>query len=470
VRHPFLCSAIVALAFASPHRAAWLSSASAQSQDPAGAPGPADAAPASAQQQQAAGTPAPDDTAAALQPSQDAAMGPADAAPAQPQDLAGASAQPDTASTPEAAPEPAADPEAEPKTDQKPDQKSEKKKKDENPVRIKGRVLFRNTVTYDSWANNFELASARLGAVYRNRDYGLRIEAEAELSGSNAEVRDAYVRLDASDHVRVQAGRFKRPISAISLTSRMDLPVVERGYLNDLEIDNGATREPDQLPLGGRFLGVTTTLRDSALPGQPELIIGVFRSLVHAQVAGASFGDRTPIGWSGQFPEDVFTRLELEPVLGLKLGASLAWVGQLDTAGDRSTFRHGFVSGLDAVVERGPFRGWLEAFVGASPLHLSIEDANPVARGLFQAARAIASARVPATATIYLEPYAAFQILNSSNELGNDRIMQGGGGINVGVGDGWRVQTAVDRVSVDSNPLLLYESATLFIVQLGAAF
>ncbi|HWN68583.1 MAG TPA: hypothetical protein VNM90_13185, partial [Haliangium sp.] len=87
-----------------------------------------------------------------------------------------------------------------------------------------------------------------------------------------------------------------------------------------------------------------------------------------------------------------------------------------------------------------------------------------------QAARAIAAARVPVTDTIQIEPYAAFQILNSSNELGDDQIKQGGGGVNVRVGEGWRVQTAVDRASVDSNPLLLYESATLFIVQLGAVF
>jgi hypothetical protein len=48
--------------------------------------------------------------------------------------------------------------------------------------------------------------------------------------------------------------------------------------------------------------------------------------------------------------------------------------------------------------------------------------------------------------------------------------MQGGGGVNLNVGESWRLQTAVDRASVDSNPLLLYKSATLFIVQLSAAF
>jgi hypothetical protein len=119
------------------------------------------------------------------------------------------------------------------------------------------------------------------------------------------------------------------------------------------------------------------------------------------------------------------------------------------------------------------FRGWFEAFVGANPMHLTPGSGVPLrdlARGQFQAARAIAAARVPVTDTVHVEPYAAFQFLNISNELGEDRIMQGGGGVNVRVGEAWRVQTAVDRASVDSNPLLRLESATLFIVQLGAAF
>lgn len=409
MRNRFLCSAILALAVTSPNRTVWGNSAAIpeQSQEPAGDPIP-------------------------------------EAASAEP------------------APEKPADPKPE-----------TKKKKDDSPIRIKGRALVRNTITQAGWANDLSVASARLGAVYRNREYGLRIEVEAELAGNNAEVRDAYIRLDPSDHLRFQAGRFKRPISAVSLTSRWDLPVVERGYLNDLELAPAGTAEPDELPLGGRFFGATTTLRDTGLPGQPELVVGVFHSLVHAQLAGTTQGDRTPLGWSGQFPEDVFSRLQVEPMPGLVIAASLAWVGQLDAAGDRATFRHGFVTGVDAVVEMGMFRGWFEAFMGSSPLHLSPGAGLPLrdeARGQFQAARAIAAARVPMTATIWVEPYAAFQVLNSSNELGNDRIMQGGGGVNLGVGDAWRLQTAVDRASVDDNPLLRYESATLFIVQLGAAF
>jgi hypothetical protein len=379
-----------------------------------------------------------------------------------------------SAAMPEQPQEPAGDPgaaDANPQpAPETPEEPKKKKKKDESPVRIKGRLFVRDTITKDGYVNDFDLASARLGAVYRDRTYDLRIELEAELAGNNAEVRDAYVRLEPSDHVRVQAGRFKRPISAISMASRWDLPVIERGYLNDLEFVPTGSNEADQLPLGGRFLGATTTLRDSELPGQPELVLGVFRSAVHRQVTAT---DGTQIGWSGQFPEDVFTRLELEPAAGLTIGASLAWVGRLEAAGDPGTFRHGFVSGLDAVVEMGMFRGWFEAFVGANPLHLTPGAGLPLrdlARGQFLAARGIAAARVPVTDTIQIEPYAAFQILNTSDEVGNDRIMQGGGGLNVRVGEAWRVQTAVDRASVDSNPLLRLESATLFIVQLGAAF
>jgi hypothetical protein len=337
---------------------------------------------------------------------------------------------------------------------------AKKSETEEREFKLKGRVFVRDTISNNGWTNQFELASARAGVLYRDRAYGLRIEVEAELSGRNAEVRDAYLRLDPNKHLRVQVGRFKRPISAIALTSRWDLPVIERGYLNDLAVDYGFGAEPDELPLSGRFIGAATTLRDTALPGRPELIVGVFRSAVHDQLAGSA------LDWSKQFPEDVFSRLEIEPLPGFKLATSLAWVGQLETGGDQSTFRHGFVSSLDAVVEVGMFRGWFEAFTGTSTLHLSAVDGR--ALGRFQAARAIVSGRLPVTDTIYVEPYGMFQYLDASSELDDDRIIQGGGGINLGVGEGWRLQTAVDRASVDR--LLLYASTTLFQVQLATVF
>lgn len=341
----------------------------------------------------------------------------------------------------------------------KKDKAAKKGAKEEREFRLKGRVFVRDTVSSNGWTNQLELASARAGVVYRDRAYGLRIEVEAELSGRNAEVRDAYLRLDPHKHVRVQAGRFKRPISAIALTSRWDLPVIERGYLNDIEVNYGFAPEPDELPISGRSLGATTTLRDTALPGRPELVIGVFRSAVHDQLAASA------LDWSKQFPEDVFSRLEVEPLPGFRLATSLAWVGQLETAGQQSTFRHGFVSSLDSVVEIGMLRGWFEVFTGTSTFHLR---ADGRALGRFQAARAIASGRLPVTDTIYAEPYVMVQYLDASSELDDDRIIQGGGGINLGVGEGWRLQAAVDRASVDR--LLLYQSATLFQVQLATVF
>jgi hypothetical protein len=365
---------------------------------------------------------------------------------AQTQDPAAAPLEPDTS--------PAAVPD-EPEQDKAP----KKAEKEEREFRLKGRVFVRNTVSSNGWTNDFDLASVRAGVVYRDRAYGLRVEVEAELTGNNAEVRDAYVRLDANKHLRVQAGRFKRPISAIALTSRWDLPVIERGYLNDLEIDAGFTPGPDELPLSGRFIGATTTLRDTGLPGRPELIIGVFRSAVHDQL------NRNVLDWTKQVPEDIFSRLEVEPLPGFRLATSLAWVGQLETSNDESTFRHGFVSSIDAVIEVSVLRVWLEAFTGTSTLHLTTDG---LALGRFQAVRTIASGRLPVTDTIYVEPYATFQYLDGSSELEDDRIFQGGGGINLGVGEGWRLQTAVDRASVDR--LLLSESVTLFQVQLATVF
>ncbi|MEM9487999.1 MAG: hypothetical protein AAGC55_02580, partial [Myxococcota bacterium] len=107
-------------------------------------------------------------------------------------------------------------------------------------VRLKGRVFFRNTVvrpdrlnavTETGWVNQLAVSSARLGVKARQRDLGLEIEVDSELSDGEIELRDSYVRLSPRRWLRIQAGRFKRPISAVALASKWQLPVLERGLI-----------------------------------------------------------------------------------------------------------------------------------------------------------------------------------------------------------------------------------------------
>jgi hypothetical protein len=137
----------------------------------------------------------------------------------------------------------------------------------------------------------------------------------------------------------------------------------------------------------------------------------------------------------------------------------------LDTAGTRDTFRHGFVGGIDLVVESEPIRLWLEGFLGDSPVHFGT---NLLADGQFVALRAIAAFRVPMSAALkYIEPYAMAQYLEASSVFEDDRAYQVVGGMNLGFSKSWRVQTAAEHTSVDSR---LVGAGTRFILQLGAVF
>lgn len=343
-------------------------------------------------------------------------------------------------------------------------QKKQKKAKPDREVDAKGRIYVRDTIRSQSWTSELGIASARMGIKYRDRVHDLQAEVEAELAGGRAEIRDAYVRIQATPLLRVQAGRSKRPISAISLTSRWDLPVIERGSINDFQLFNELTGEPDELPLGGRTTGVQVQVRDKDLPLEPELTVGIFRSAVHEQLreAGATPG-RRPIELSDGFPEDIFSRLEIEPLPWMKAAASFAWVGQLGTAGNADTFRHDVIAGLDVVVERGPLRLWAEGFMGQSPFHLA---SDRQARGRFVAVRSIVAARLPVR-TIYVEPYITGQRLDIRSDLDEDVILQGGGGVNLGLGDAWKLQLGVDHLDVGSR---LYGAGTLYLAQIGAAF
>lgn len=340
-------------------------------------------------------------------------------------------------------------------------EKGAEQKKDRE-VDIKGRVYVRDTITRQGWSNALRLTSARLGVKYRDRTHGLQAELEAELAEKNAEVRDAYLRIKAGGGIRVQAGRFKRPISAIALTSRWDLPVIERGAINDFQLYNENTGEPDELPLG-RATGVQVQIRNKNLPAEPEITLGVFRSAVHEQIADAVGANRQPLDWSEQFPEDIFGRVEAEPLPWMRVGASLAWVGRLDVAGEYDSFRHGVLSGIDLVIDRAPLRVWVEGLLGHSSFHLG---STLEAQGYFTAARAIVAARVP-LARVYVEPYIAAQHFDLGSERDEDGIFQGGGGINLGLDEIWKLQVAADYMSLGN---LLYGDATQFHVQLGAVF
>lgn len=357
---------------------------------------------------------------------------------------------------------------------QPPEPQAPDKPKKQAEVEVRGRVFVRDTISRPAstaanqsptWSNQMSLDSARLGARYRNRKRGVQVEVEAELAGGKAELRDGYVRLQPRPWIRVQAGRFKEPISAVNLTSRWDLPVIERGLLGDFELANELTGEPDRLPLGGRNIGVQAELRSKHMTGEPRLIVAVFRGRVHDQIEESQGVNRIPLGLSDGFADDLYARLELETAPNTRVGVSLGWIGMLDTAGTRDTFRHGFVGGIDLVVDSEPVRLWLEGFLGDSPVHFGT---NLLADGQFAALRAIVAVPLrTATVLRYIEPYAMAQYMEASSVVDDDRAYQVAGGVNFSFSKSWRVQTTADHIVMDNR---LVGAGTRFILQLGAVF
>lgn len=349
-------------------------------------------------------------------------------------------------------------------------------KKQKPDTDINGRVLVRNTISrYDQispntpgWVSDLGLDSARIAVEHKHRALGLRIKASVELTGKKAEIVDGYVRIEPADHLRIQAGRFKRPISAIALTSKWDLPAVERGLLSSFKRLNETTGEADELPLSGRAVGVQVEWRNKKAALSPRLELGVFRGVVHEQLEEALGVNRSPLTLSDGFAEDVYGRAEIEPLSGLHLALSAALIGILETAGNRDTFGHGGVVGLEAVLVRGPLSVWLEGYIGNSPIHLGT---SLRAEGLFMAARAIAAVRIAVDRPklAFIQPHGMIQLMDTSTEGDKNGGWEAGAGVNLGFTEQWRLQLQALHRELGSR-IAAGDASTELIVQLGAVF
>jgi hypothetical protein len=180
-----------------------------------------------------------------------------------------------------------------------------------------------------------------------------------------------------------------------------------KDIVSDLEVPNELTAESDVLLDGGRALGFALIVAPRKAPLGLALTAGVFRSVVHDQLANAGAAAvKTPIRWDEHFPEDVHARVAIEPARGVEIGVAGAWFAMLGTAADRKTFRHGALGSVDAAIARGGLRVWAEAFLGTSPIHLGTAL---TARGSFAAWRMVAAFAVdtPCVRLPAFEPFLA---------------------------------------------------------------
>ncbi len=95
-------------------------------------------------------------------------------------------------------------------------------------VRIGGRMNVQYaTSSAGPYQDHFFFRRARLEADITVNDF-LTARLQPEFGGFEAELRDAYVRLDFSPAFQVTMGQFKRPFDLFELSSSVDLSLIER--------------------------------------------------------------------------------------------------------------------------------------------------------------------------------------------------------------------------------------------------
>jgi hypothetical protein len=277
---------------------------------------------------------------------------------------------------------------------------------------------------------------------------GLKAEVEVELSGK-PRLKDGYLRLDVIDGLRVQAGRFKRQMSTISLDSRWDLPSVERGLLSTLDIEG--------LPFsGGRGNGAMLSYR-LPIPIKTKVSASFFTS---------KLGSGVVLDPRDHLTDDTYFRATVEPIDGLELASSLAFIGYLDTIGDPQSFDHAPMASLELSYKGKLLDAWVEGFYGRSMV-FSIRDAQ--IDGRFLAARALVSPRFDVGTPRWLIPFVGASYLDPRTSSGEDANSELQTGASLAFTKIWRLQFELSQsfAQGDFSPAI---AGTAFRIQLGARF
>ena len=201
---------------------------------------------------------------------------------------------------------------------------------DEPEVHVFGRVMARAGADERvAFERQLGIADARLGvkATYGFAD----AVVEADLSSSDM-LKDAYLRLRATDRIKVYGGQFKAPFMVRELTSTWDLPLIGRGFVEQFLVDVHQ--------LGGRRPGA---MMDAKVFKGMRVSAGLFRG------ARDLTGQRTG--------EDASARISYRPFKALTVGTS-GYFADVFNGFDR------FAAGGDATVRFGRFGLTAEALAG----------------------------------------------------------------------------------------------------------
>jgi hypothetical protein len=312
--------------------------------------------------------------------------------------------------------------------------------------------------------NSLDLSvpSARLHAKYRAPVKWLSAEVEADFAGK-VELKDAFLRAKPN-YFSAQAGQFKLPFSAIRLASPWDLPVTDRGFVDDVLVD--------RFQIAGRRPGVAFAVRGKG-GVRPELVVGSFQGSV---VEDVTDGDYQPIDELTLDSQSLVARATLragDVEFGLGYEHRVGSPEELEV-------EHYATGNVDAVVDTriggGGLRTWAEAIVGESPYENDLKPADD-RDAIFVCLRLIAGYRFGGVnyADPYLEPYGMVSGLDPDTDVTTDLVLEGALGVNVGLWDLVRVGLQGELVRVGRNfPRSIYLGQmlerTALVLQAGVNF
>ena len=187
-------------------------------------------------------------------------------------------------------------------------------------LRIGGRLHTQYAASsVETYADHFFFRRARIEADITVNDF-FSARLQPEFGGFEAELRDAYVRLDFSPAFQVTMGQFKRPFDLFELSSSVDLSLIERdGRVGGVNTCSGVggicsySRLTEKLGFADRDIGV----RVSGARGKVRWNVAMTNG------AGQNVADENDAkSFSGRFGVTVAERLTLSANAALH-----DWVG-----------------------------------------------------------------------------------------------------------------------------------------------
>jgi hypothetical protein len=263
---------------------------------------------------------------------------------------------------------------------------------------------------------------ARLGVRYRAPVKWLSAEIEVDVA-DGFELLDAWA-LAKNENLSARAGQFKAPFSAIEMESSFTLPMVRRGIVHDVLVD--------ELEVAGRRPGVAFGVRSRGA-FRPSLVLGAFQgsSLTHEDPEDR---DVEPLSETALDSQSLVARAEAR-VWDVTLGVNYEHRVGTDLENDPS---HYWTFGADAVLdtelENHGIRVWAEVMDGGSWFEHHLKPVDQY-DAIFVSARMIAAFRFGGTRkeTFYVEPYAMFATLDPDMDVASDVLVEESIGVNVGL-------------------------------------